>query len=139
MNKMDLATLDTQKGSDEGFALELTHPKTGEKIGAVINVLGVDSHQYQAKFRELQRKRLNQINKNPRRLLQTPEQTDAEALELLAAVTTGWNGVVLDGKDLAFSEDAARELYARFAWIREQVDQAVGDRANFLPQAATIS
>jgi len=40
--------------------------------------------------------------------------------------------VTVDGKELACNKDNAAALYERFPWIKEQVDTAVGDRANFI-------
>ena len=41
-------------------------------------------------------------------------------------------GVTVDGKELAYNKDNAAGLYERFPWIKEQVDTAVGERANFI-------
>ena len=63
-------------------------------------------------------------------------EIENDTIELLAAVTAGWRGdFVLDGTPLPYTEHNAQQLYRRFAWIREQVDQAVGNRANFLPRS----
>lgn len=65
----------------------------------------------------------------------TPEELEAEAIELLCALTTGWylldfHGAVID---VPFNQENARELYADSAvsWMREQVDEYAADRGNF--------
>lgn len=131
----DLAALDTAKGAEEGYELQLTHPKTGEALPARIRVLGADSETFRDKQRELLRRRGERMNRT-RRLAVSPEEAEADSLELLVAATAGWSGLALDGAELPFSGDNVRLVYKRFGWIREQVDAAVSDRANFLRNAA---
>jgi len=132
-NGLDLAALDTKKGAEEGFQLELRHPTTKKPLGIWIHVLGSDSDAYRAHMDEVER----QISKaviDERRTDFTHEEKQAREIEHLIAVTRGWSdNITLDGAKLSFSQDAARKLYARFRWIREQLDKAVHDRANFLP------
>jgi len=138
-NGLDLAALDTKKGAEEGFQLELRHPKSGDPIGIWIRVLGADSDTYQELLRELERRHAEILKRNMRASL-SAEERRAEALELLAAATRGWSDkMIVDGSMLGFSPDAARKLYARFPWIREQVDAGVHDRGNFLPGNGTSS
>lgn len=133
---MDLATLDTRRGADGGFALLLRHPVTGQPIGASIRVLGKDSHAYQAKALELQRRRLDRARRSEGEIAD-PAMIRADATELLACCTSGWEGIELDGEAFPCNEGNATALYERFTWIREQVDEAIHDRANFLPGAAS--
>lgn len=139
-NGLDLSSLDTQKGAGEGFRFELRHPKTNEPLtGWWIHVLGSDSESYQEQLREFRRRRADILKRNLRASY-TPEEAEAEGLELLASATRGWSDkLTLDGAPLQFSQDAAKKLYARFPWIKEQVDAAVADRANFLPGNGTSS
>lgn len=139
-NGLDLSALDTKKGAEEGFRIELRHPKTNEPlVGWWIHVLGSDSDTYQNQLREFQRLRADVFKRNMR-VTYTPEERENEGLELLAAATRGWSDkLMLDGAPLQFSQDAAKKLYARFPWIKEQVDAAVADRANFLPGNGTSS
>ena len=41
--KIDLASIDTVKGSNEGFDVNIYHPGTMVDLGITINVLGKDS------------------------------------------------------------------------------------------------
>jgi hypothetical protein len=138
-NGLDLAALDTRKGAEEGFQLELRHPASNEPLGVWIHLLGADSSAYQEQMREFRRRIAQALKRNMRASL-TPEETDAESLEQLVCVTRSWSdNTTLDGAKLAFSPEAARKLYARFPWIVEQADRAVHERANFLPVRATSS
>lgn len=132
---MDLATVDTRAGAEAGFTFDLMHPKTGEPTGASITVRGADSDTYQEKFRECQRRRLGAMGRQ-RREMPNLAQVESDALELVAACIIGWQGIDEHGVPVPFSETAARSLFERFPWIREQVDAAVHERANFLASAA---
>ena len=114
----------------------LVHPMTrqplrDEKGDAYIELFSGDSKVARDHNRAIQRRRLAQRGRG--RI--TPEELEAEATELLAALTAGWHLVTLDGQplDVPFNTQTARELYAApsLAWIREQVDEFAADRGNF--------
>lgn len=139
---MDLANINIEKLAEQGAILELEHPVSGdvlmqdkpnEKKPVTINVLGTDSKVWRNKQREYQRKRIASMQRNRKNADLTI--SDEDACELLAECTTGWDGIVISGKPVEFSKDAAYDLYMKFNWIREQVDAFMGDRANFLKSA----
>lgn len=135
---MDLSQLDTTKGAAEGFEVQLRHPETDALLPLWVAVIGADSDEYQAAVNKAQRKRMERL-KGHRRMTLTPEELQEESIDLLVGATRGWRAEMkLDGQDFpAFSPAAAKQLYKRFRWMREQVDAAMGDRANFLPRSAT--
>jgi len=146
MGKFDLNSLDTVKGSNDGFDVNLYNPATNEDTGIIITVLGKDSDCFQQITKKQNKKRMDMMSKNGFRSgkISSPSQEEIEAngLDLLAECTTGWkssdeNGeykdsIFLDKKDVVFSVDNAKSLYSRFPWIKEQIDIAIGDRANFI-------
>lgn len=138
MNKIsDLAELDTAKGAEQGYELELRHPTTHEPIGAFIKVVGQDAESYQEQLRALQKKSVEAMARSRRVNGIDAEQ---EGINLLAASTRGWRALPpVDGKPLEFSPENARTLYRRFPWIREQVATAISERSNFLPKSAAVS
>lgn len=83
------------------------------------------------------RRRMNAAGRN-QRIRFSPEELEAEGIDLLAALTVDWYLVSLDGTALntPFSVDEARELYLN-NWLKEQVDDFVTDRANFPPPSST--
>ena len=132
---IDLASMDTVKGSNEGFDVKIYHPSTLVDLGIVINVLGKDSDEFQKISRAQQKKRMAKMTKGGFRvqnLTLAPEEVEQDGLELLAKCTRSWTGVVIEGKEIEFSHDNALMVYDRFPWIKEQVDMAIGDRANFI-------
>ena len=138
LDALDLDAVDMEGGANAGARCDLVHPTTGAPTGAWLQLLGADSDAYRERQRALQRKRMASVAKKWRLVL-TPEEGEAEALDLLVAVTTGWGGLTAGGQPLAFSAEAARALYTRRRWIREQAEEFIGDRANFLPKSASSS
>lgn len=132
---IDLSKIDTVKGSNEGFDIQIYHPGTMVDIGIVINVLGKDSDEFQKVSRSQSKKRMAKMTKGGFRsqnLTPPPEEIEQDGLELLAKCTKTWSGIVVGGKNIECSYENALMIYERFPWIKEQVDTAIGDRANFI-------
>jgi hypothetical protein len=131
--KFDLSSIDTIADANKGAAIELFHPTTGVDLGITVYVLGKDSD----KFRQVQatqgRKRTQKLQKTGFRIGISADDIEQDAIELLAAVTTGWENMVMGGKELPFSTENAEVVYTKYPWIREQIDGAVGDRSRFTP------
>jgi hypothetical protein len=135
METFDLASLDTSAGAEAGFELQLLHPATRAPLPLYIRLLGMDGETYRRRQSDLERRRVEGMQRRAQQRIGMAE-IENDTIELLAAVTAGWRGdFVLDGTPLPYTEHNAQQLYRRFAWIREQVDQAVGNRANFLPRS----
>src|SRR5690349_1161084 len=108
---IDLAELDTKKGAEAGFQIELRHPKNNQPLGMWIRVLGADSDAYQEQLREFRRRSIEALKRDGRASFTAREAEDQTA-EQLAAVTRGWSdNMKLDGEPLVFSESSARKLY----------------------------
>ena len=131
---IDLSTIDTIKKSNEGFDVRIYHPGTNEDLDIIIRVLGKDSDEYQKVSRAHSKKRMAKLSKSGfRSNTSIPlEEVEQDGLLLLAACTKSWSGVVIDGTELICSADNALMVYERFPWIKEQIDSAIGDRANFI-------
>jgi len=130
----DLAEINLTQGANDGFEVELYHPATNIDLGIKITVLGKDSDTFKKISTAQARKRMNKIAKGGtfKASAISPEEVEEDNIELLAACTKGWVGMKEGGKEITFSKEAAIDLYTRHAWMREQVDAAIGDRANFL-------
>lgn len=137
----DLSALDTAKAGEEGATLHVKHPSTGEPmfvmqpgttdpVPLTLTLLGSDSATWRSKVFETNRRRLREMQ-GRRNVRLTPEQVDADALELLSEVTTAWTGVVVDGKSLPCNAENAATVYRRLPWIREQADEFANDRENY--------
>ena len=130
----DLSTIDTVKGANKGFELDLLSPSK-EKTGVIFTLLGGDSDVFVKLKREQERKRLRRIQKSGGYLRGNLdlESADEENTDLIASCITGWTPFELEkGKgDLPFSKENAIKVLTQYPDIREQVDTAIGDRGNF--------
>lgn len=128
---MDLATLDLTKASNDGAWITLKHPATGEDLSGRIKIVGKDSTKFTQLSEEFKRKTLEDM-KSSKTMAQRMENAQEQSDAILVACTLDWDGMMLDGKDLPFSEANVKMVYSRFNWIKEQIDVAIADRANFL-------
>jgi hypothetical protein len=137
---LDLSQLDTGAVAEGGADMPLRHPVTNapllqddEETPIIIKVLGMDSKAFRKATRANQDRRLRGTRYRP----PTAEEIDAEGLEILVKCTIGWAGIILDGAALDCTPANVRTLYTRLPWAREQVDNYIGDRANFMQPSAT--
>jgi len=131
---MDLSSIDTVKGANEGFDVRIYHPGTNVDLDIIINVLGKDSDEFQKVSRTQSKKRMAKLSKGGFRATNSVpvEEIESDGLQLLAACTKAWSGIMIDGKEVLCNLDNAVMVYERFPWIKEQIDSAIGDRANFI-------
>lgn len=134
---LDLSALDTTASSEKGAVLELLHPTSGAVLTqsdgskVTITLAGEDSERYRRATRASIDRRLK-AQQSGRRLQLYAEEMENDAIERLVAVTISWSGIGMGEGDLPFSADAARALYRKLPWVREQAEAFVLDRANFL-------
>lgn len=110
--------------------VELIHPLTGETLGAKIQVLSPDSDEYQRLSLQRQNENIKFARKN--RGKTTAEKMAEDGLNLLVAITVGWEGIEENGQPIPFTQENARRIYKQFPFIKEQVDEFAGDRRNFI-------
>ncbi len=138
-----LDNLDIATPSNEGVEIELLHPTTREPLGMFITVLG----KYSQAFIDHQRKATNEYLRKAQQLKkrgkeddpQTAEKFEKSNIELLVACTASWRtGTIptlnFEGEDRPCTKANAELLYAspKWAWLRAQVDEEIGDIANFM-------
>lgn len=139
---MDLLSLDVSPTANEGRALHLLHPAErtplfgADKGPVTITLLGKDSDVFIKAERIIRNKRMEAMKKGGKH---SAAEEDQEAWETLARCTTGWQGIpqgwidgTADASPAEFSYASAVKLYQRMRWVKEQVDEFVGTRENFL-------
>ena len=144
---MDLSQLDTKKAADEGAFLQLRHPVTNEllvdkdddnkPIG--LTLLGSDSEAYRSSSLFRSNRRLKEAMKKGDKANLSVESIDNDKLDCLAACTIKFHQIAVDGKQRQCSADEAKKLYTRFTWIREQAEQFIDDRGNYLGNSSQSS
>lgn len=119
-----------KNGQMDRADVTIVHPVTGESTDMVITVMSMDSDEYRQIQLRLQNEQIKYARKN--RGKTTAERIQQEALDLLVAVTVGWKGIEKDGAPYPFTPDNARWLYASLPFVKEQVDEFIGERRNFI-------
>jgi hypothetical protein len=138
MSRFARLALDT----DTPRRMTIRHPATGEPMvdaagrEAFLDLLSLSgTAANKARARAQQRR----IDNRVRRV--TVEEAEAEALQVLVAVTKGWHLVGLDGEamDVPFTPEAAAELYAEpgLRFITDQATLFADTGGNFLPSSST--
>lgn len=135
---MALATLANKATSETGIAVAILHPSTNLPLGLTITVCGSDSATFKKVHRQQLNRRLELQARGRNKKHITAEELEAENLDMLVACTKSWKtgdrAQVEFGIDewLDCTPENARRLYDELAWLKEQIDQAIGDRDNFL-------
>lgn len=128
---MDLNKLDLTKASNEGTWYTLKHPSSNEDLPMKIKIIGKDSDKFIKLSEDFRRSTLDDM-KNNKTVEQRIETSKEYGDNLLIACTIEWQGIELDGKKLECTPENVRLVYKRFGWIKEQIDTAIADRANFI-------
>lgn len=138
---LDIGSLDTVSACDAGAEIELKHPVSGVPLGIFVTVLGKDSQVFRNHTRQMVNERIRSEAVSRRRGkeadIRTLEQINAENVEILVLCTVSWRTgdkgcVLVKGEELAFNVPNAKKIYSTVPWIYDQVNDAIGDLANFI-------
>lgn len=141
-NDMEFALdgIDTKTLSEAGVDVVIKKLNSTEPLKAAngdvvsIKVLGPDSGKYRSLSRAQIRKRLTKRAEGRTEVTDADmDENEHDAMEILAQCTVGWTGV-LDkaGKAIACNPENALKLYESYPVVREQVDNFISERSNFL-------
>lgn len=126
-----------KNAADTGVTMTVRNPATGLPMDKeTITLLGRDSKVYRDHVAKRERAMLDHVNVSRRPPKLSHEAIKAQALDDLVVLTTGWTLTDIHGEAKLFNKDEARALYANpeMSWLREQVEEFVSERANFLTQ-----
>jgi len=93
-----------------------------------ITLLSKDNAAYRDLSRKMIDRRLEQMSRT--RSVTLGANTERENVELLVAITKGWD-IILHGKKPESTADQYRQAYTTIPALREQVEEFTGVRANF--------
>ena len=134
---MDFSTLETK----ESARMIIKHPETGEPIvdeknGASpwIELFSQGSKAHRKAMYLLKRRILASM-KDGNEVLDDEgmfERSESAEMDLLVDVTSAWEGIMLDGKELKCTPENARMFYGRFPFVRDQVEAFIVDSENFM-------
>lgn len=134
----DFANLDTVSASNEGAILELRGPdgaalfqEDGSPI--TITLLGPDSDAYTQASNILTNRALRSRGKAQI----TAESALTDQISLLAKITTAWAGIKVAGETWTCNSENVKRFYRAYPFVRDQVQEFVADRGNFLKASPT--
>jgi len=134
---IDLGKFNTSKIAENTSEVELKF--NGEGTGIYFSV----KSDYETGAMAETRKRVNKKiaeNAKGKPAVITAEQLNKERAERLSGQIVGWrcgelkDEILIDGEKVKYSKSAAFDLLSRegFFWIAAQIDEFVGDIANFM-------
>lgn len=140
----EISGVPTIELADAGYALTLTQSddptapltnRMGEPL--VITVAGQDSKRYRDGTRSNLNARLQAApgvaRRNP-----TAEELESSGLRVTVKCVLGWSGFVdKDGKPIDCTPAAVMDLFVKYPFIKDQVEGAMLNRANFTPKSPT--
>jgi hypothetical protein len=131
----DLSTLSTAKRADEGIAYTIRHLETNEKLPLKVKIKGADSDAYQRVADASLNEVFKQIAKTGK-VTRTALDTREEKIDAVCAMITEWEGFAVSGKELECTEENKKAIFGDrgYAWLLDQVNTQILDRANFLPK-----
>lgn len=116
---------------DDTADMVVIHPVTGDELQQedgspmTITLYGAQSKQ----FRQAKNAAVN-ASMSKRGKAATAEQSERNAMQLLADCTAAFNG--LDLGDGVLSVDDAADIYMDNPWLKDQVDEFIASNVNFL-------
>lgn len=138
---VDIGDLDTIEACNSGTEIELKHPTTGEKLGIFVGIVGKDSDVY----REFQRKAFNRYlreealakKRGKDAQVRTVEDLEDDSLKLLVSCTTSWRTgdqkwMLYKKEQLEFTPENCEMVFKTRPWIRDQVNEGIGDLELFM-------
>jgi len=147
---MSLTSLNTASAANEGRAMPVLHPEDRTPLldekgkPVTITLMGRDSDAFIKAENAARNRAMEQLSKGVKFSAAAAER---QTCETLARCTVDWSGIPkgwLDGSDdetpVKLSEENAVALYSNpgVKWLRDQVDEFIGARANFLKRSPTI-
>lgn len=127
-----------KKAADLGAKMEVKDPTTDQPMlkddgetPITITLAGVESDKWKKARSTVGNKYLKTAGPNRPPGAKTIEESIADDAFQLAAVTLAWDGVIVEGQELECNQANAARIYAKYDWLRNQVSEFVGNRANF--------
>jgi hypothetical protein len=135
----DLDAFDVLEKANAGIEIELK-TDDGKATNLFVRVLGKDADTFREISFAQQTKRMSNMASNGGKFAFDAAEADEEALDLLAACVTSWSvgkepwlGYVLrKGEQVPCTKAQVKKLLRSYPGFREQVDVAIGNRANFM-------
>lgn len=114
--------------------IEIKHPASGEPIGLKITLLPASAEPVLAAQRSMINERLRRDVKT------TAERMEANRLALIESAVKGWEWegeLTFEGSKPDFTPANLRKVLKALTWLRDQIDQELGNDAAFFGSSAS--
>ncbi|MBZ5761590.1 hypothetical protein LAV84_18250 [Rhizobium sp. VS19-DR104.2] len=115
---------------EEGMSVDIVNP-AGKATGLKIVIYGPDSTRAEQAVKELAAEIEKDSAADGDLGGDTPEAQKKRSIAYLAKITKGWN-VPIGADRLTYSEENARSLYAKYPFIKDQVQFKADRRSLFI-------
>lgn len=131
---VNIADLSSDK-ENEGTTMEVRHPGNGEVLRwedgrpYTITLVGKDSDRFLKLQRDIQDRRVQVMTRTKQPILASVQ--DRDEVELLVNATLTWDMMYGNNGSSKPSPQNFRDAYTKCRWLKRQVDDFVGNTANF--------
>lgn len=129
LSSFDVASL---APSGETTEVIIINPMTNRETDMAVVVYGRDSAIYKEALRAQIDRRLRSPGRRVQLTTMTAAEIEAESIDLLVKCTVSWRNVVWKGQPIACTPENVRMVYEAVPTVREQIDEAIGDRTRFM-------
>lgn len=144
-SRLNLSVLDTVTPSTEGVELPILDPRTGEPFGDVVFIVaGPDSDQFIRSSQKYIKRFVKQGKEEDKELDLVQEREDV--IEMLSELILGWRNLYWDDEggeetdsQLEYSKENAVMVLRKVPTIRDQVQEFVQNRRNFIKKQPKVS
>lgn len=124
----DLAEIQAEAKQEN--VLEILHPVSQIGIGLKIRIASPDSEKYR-KLAQAMRTKIQAMMQRNKGKMPPTEVIEEESQKVLIGAVLGWEGATWGGQPFECTPDNVKQLFDALPWIKEQVDEYLGNRANF--------
>jgi hypothetical protein len=123
---MDLAKLEM----NDTFNVEIVLPD-GSPTDLVIEVCGIDSPLFKKCSLQRQNKSLQGMKRGKQKVM-SAEELEQRDYDTIVSCTVGWSGFERGDKAIEFNTENVEAIYREHGFIKDQVNEAIADRVNFM-------
>jgi len=115
---------------NDTFNVKISLPD-GTETDLVVEVCGIDSPQFRKGSMARQNKALQGVKRGKQKVY-TAEELEQRDIDTIVACTIGWSNFESGKKPLEFSAENAEAVYRQHGFIKDQINEAIADRVNFM-------
>ncbi len=132
---VDIDGFSTTQKSNDGIVWPMKDPNTGLEVGFSLIIMGQDSIKHKKRLRHLRDQNQFELRKNSK-YIKSQDVVENDQVETVASMIKGWSPFRYQGRVWVYSPETAEEFIKQFDEFRDQVEEVIYDRKNFLANNA---